>query len=40
MNHVGTSDQRVCRVVKSNDVLKIEKRTEERGEMQGRAEEK
>lgn len=30
MNHVVTSDQRVWRVVKSNDVLKIEKRTRER----------
>lgn len=37
MNHVGTSDQRVCRVVKSNDVLKIEKRNER--ETQGRAKE-
>lgn len=39
MNHVGSSDQRVCSVVKSNDVLKIEKRKRGR-DVQGRAEEK
>lgn len=32
MNHVITNDQRVWRVVKSNDVLKIEKKKQNEGE--------
>lgn len=38
MNHVITNDQRVWRVVKSNDVLKIEKKTERKRERRGRTE--